>query len=72
MKANEVKRMQPDLSKSLSQLADIASQMTYVEWCRAVQAIDKKFASEHSKVKIENPEAFKRMLRLEFDDIVIQ
>lgn len=64
--------MQPDLSNSLSQLANIASQMTYAEWCRAVQAIDKKFASERSKVKIENPEVFKRMLRLEFDDIVIQ
>lgn len=55
----------------LSALAGIAANMRYCDWRRAVHAIDKKFSSECSKVTIENPEEFKKVLRLEFDDVII-
>ena len=59
-------RMDEKLSQYLTTLAEIACDMSYTDWCLALHIIDKKFSSEKLKVRLNNPEEIKSLMKLEF------
>lgn len=51
--------------KTADKLSELISELTYIEWRALVKAVEKEFAPKIGKVEIADPEAVKRMLRLE-------
>ena len=39
--------------------------LKYSEWCKVREAVEKAFASERARIKLDNSEAVERLLRLE-------
>lgn len=58
--------MENDIEKRASIIAEAVVGLTNSEWSRIKVAIDKKFSSASSKVKLEDTEELKRAIQLEF------
>lgn len=54
------------LTKQLETLAEIACDMSYVDWSNAIHIIEKKFSSVKLNVRLNNPEEIKSLMKLEF------
>ena len=50
---------------AMERIVKEAGGLTYAEWRRVCIAIEKAFASEQSRKKLDDPEAALRLLRLE-------
>lgn len=58
--------MDKDLERRVTMISEAVSGLKYYEWLRIKMAIDKKFSSESSKVRLENPEELKNAIQVEF------
>lgn len=50
---------------AMEQIAKRAGKLTYAEWRLVCIAVEKAFASEQSRKKLDDPEAALRLLQLE-------
>lgn len=50
---------------AMEQITKEAGALTYAEWKRVCIAVEKAFASEQSRKKLDDPEAALRLLQLE-------
>lgn len=58
--------MEKNIEKRASIIAEAVTGLTHSEWSRIKVAIDKKFSSASSKVKLEDTEELKRAIQIEF------
>lgn len=53
------------LDERMKKIALAVVGLKYSEWCKVREAVEKAFASERARIKLDNSEAVERLLRLE-------
>ena len=59
------KRSMIVLDERMKTIALAVVGLKYSEWCKVPEAVEKAFASERARIKLDNSEAVERLLRLE-------
>ena len=59
------KRSMIVLDERMKTIALAVVGLKYSEWCKVREAVEKAFASERARIKLDNSEAVERVLRLE-------
>ena len=59
------KRSMIVLDERMKTIALAVVGLKYSEWCKVRDAVEKAFASERARIKLDNSEAVERLLRLE-------
>ena len=59
------KRSMIVLDERMKTIALAVVGLKYSEWCKVREAVEKAFASERARIKLDNSEAVERLLRLE-------
>ena len=59
------KRSMIVLDERMKTIALAVVGLKYSEWCKVREAVEKAFASERARIKLDNSEAEERLLRLE-------
>ena len=59
------KRSMIVLDERMKTIALAVVGLKYSEWCKVREAVEKAFASERARIKLDNSEAVERLLRLD-------